>query len=280
VPTIPLTAVRRRAFYALAAAVSVLTSPHVSADGDLPATLARTSAYVDRVIDRVVDVVSDQREVQHRDAATSRELTAHFFVLRVKGTGEYVQCRELMSADRRSVVDRHAGELDDLVGALGRAGSTPELAARCRATDAKAREYDLDDIGSINQPLMAVLFLHAQYRDRFTFTLGAIDRKMGGARVLAFAERPPAHYGPTLAHGRVWIDDQTGAIRQTELLFGDAGTFLNRIVTTFTLDPALGVNVPVRLEESFGSKQSGATSMGAPPGITGVVTYGAFRRLG
>jgi len=72
-------------------------------------------------------------------------------------------------------------------------------------------------------------------------------------------------------NGRLWVDEQTGAIRKTELHAVDTGVEAH-ITVTYQLDAGLGVWAPARMEERY---RRGRDSVE----VRGVATYSKFRRF-
>ena len=77
------------------------------------------------------------------------------------------------------------------------------------------------------------------------------------------------------ARGRYWVEGATGQVVKTELLLGAdsvrAGLSPIQIVTTFAYDEDLKLNVPREMKEWYPDRNGV---------ISGVATYGRFRRFG
>ena len=120
--------------------------------------------------------------------------------------------------------------------------------------------------------MLAIGYLQPRYVERFTFTVGPIDRSVGtGVRLVQFSEwarptilRRVGANADLPAQGRMWIEEGTGRVVKTELRAGEA-----EIVTTFAFDVNLQVAVPVEMRERYLRLFE----------ITGVATYGRFRRF-
>jgi hypothetical protein len=72
------------------------------------------------------------------------------------------------------------------------------------------------------------------------------------------------------AHGRVWIEAETGRIMKTELLL-DQPSLRARITTSFHFDERFGITVPYQMQEEY--KFDSGTR------VTAVATYARFRRF-
>ena len=65
-----------------------------------------------------------------------------------------------------------------------------------------------------------------------------------------------------LAHGRAWIEAETGVVHKTELVVGDADSDI-RVVTWYRLDPRLSMWVPARMTEAMTIRSACRTSSNA-----------------
>jgi hypothetical protein len=70
--------------------------------------------------------------------------------------------------------------------------------------------------------------------------------------------------------GSVWVEVETGRIVKTEARIGGSGTGVSTSITTFALDPRLGLTVPVEMRTTW--------RYNAGP-VTGVATYSDFKRF-
>ena len=73
------------------------------------------------------------------------------------------------------------------------------------------------------------------------------------------------------AHGRIWIEAETGRIRKTEVLL-DQPTLRARITTSFRFDERFGIAVPFEMQEEY-KFDSGIR-------VTAIATYDRFRQFG
>ena len=72
------------------------------------------------------------------------------------------------------------------------------------------------------------------------------------------------------AHGRFWIDPDTGRVLMSELRAGDRNV-RGTIDVSYQSEPLVGMLVPIEMREEY-TDRSGSH-------ITGVATYGRFRQL-
>ena len=151
---------------------------------------------------------------------------------------------------------------------------TGDSLRRAAQVTEESAPYNIVDIGTLNKPLTALSFLQRQYRDHVLFSPHRIDTKVGPtARLVEFREvrvptllRTNLHGIDMLAAGRLWVDERSGAVLQTELWFLDRRS---EITTIFGFNPDLDVYVPVEMRERY--------DMGAVV-VTSIATYSRFRR--
>lgn len=120
------------------------------------------------------------------------------------------------------------------------------------------RKHDLGNVSrTINIPMLGMMLLHAQVRERLAFKHEG-DEQIGGRYVERLSYRETVR--PTLIKttrgrdlavtGRVWIEPTTGAIVKTELVAADP--LVRAVVTvTFRRDGELALWVPERMEEYY-----------------------------
>jgi hypothetical protein len=155
--------------------------------------------------------------------------------------------------------------------------ATPNAAENVERVTRESARYNLEDIGTLNKPLLAISFLQGRYVSHFQFTTGSRDKDVGpNARLVQFSEwstptilRSGTANRDLRARGRVWIDETSGRVAKTELDFGKDDD-PNYVITTFRFDDDLQVDVPVEMRERWRVRGSE---------LTGVATYGRFRRF-
>ena len=187
--------------------------------------------------------------------------------------------------DGKPVQEARAGRLARLMADL----SADALREAQEITVAGLR-YNVENIGTVNNPLLAMSFLQPEYSHRFRFTVGGREKKLGPAvRKVSFEEV----HTPTVltvegnrdlsAYGVMWIDEGTGRIVKTELRLGEKPAVSTgptssslgwapptTIATTFGFNETLGIDVPVEMRDRYPFQRNE---------IKGVATYGSFRRL-
>jgi hypothetical protein len=263
----------------------------------VPAAAPRPSVPLASVLDRATDyvrgfvtefstVVAEERYVQDSHPAPDAggfgltrsfgqpaprhvELRSDFLFVRTSPQADWLTFRDVFSVDGREVRDRRA-RLAKLFE--DSAVDTIEQATRIAQ---ESYRYNLGPRQrTIADPLLALTFLEPGFRTRFAFSLGALDVDRGAdVWVVKFEERGrptiirDADNRDAPASGRFWIDGASGRITQTELKLRGG----DRVMTTFTYDERLQLDVPAEMRDVA---WVGQTS------ITGVATYSNFRRFG
>ena len=274
--------------FVLSLGFAVAVTP-VAAQGNAPAAslLTRASAYVTAFMQDFSTVVAEERYVQdsrpmpQMDAfgptgSTSQaqpqhvELRSDLLFVRPDPWSSWLTFRDVFSVNGRAVRDR-ADRLTKLF-----VGPPNAIDAIDRAW-AIARDGYRFNIGSrdrnVADPLVALAFLQASYRQRFEFRVDRIDTSRGpDVWILKFKERSrptilrSADNRDVVSGGRFWIDAESGRVLQTELETS-AG---DRVLTTFTFDERLGMDVPAEMRDV--AWHEGTV-------VTGVATYANFRRF-
>jgi hypothetical protein len=254
--------------------------------------IARAAAYVEQFVERFSNVVAEERYSQDAvgpprsgtpgprgsfgsggsGTVRRRELWSDFLMVKLPDSPDWVPFRDVFMVDGVGVRDREE-RLTRLF--LQPAATALEQSAKIAADSAR---YNIGSVSrTINNPLIALALMQASHRPRFEFALGKADRS-AGARIWIVTFRETSR--PTLvrgaydrdlpAHGRYWIDVDSGRIARTELIFDDPGASA-RITTSFRHDDRFGMDVPYEMREQYilndGSR------------VTGFARYGRFRQF-
>ena len=253
--------------------------PDATAQGMSLVDLA--AAYGQQLLDACSNVIAEEHYTQQRSAPRgTRALRSDFVVVRYPGTNDWHVFRDVFEVDGNAI--RDAAE-ERLVKLFQRPAA--EAIPRAHAIAAAAMKHNIQDIGNLNNPLLALSFLQKQLRERFRFTAGSPERKLGPTiREIRFEEvRSPTLFrrGGNLdlpAHGVFWADEETGRIVKMELRLGGRGFAHSsmswqppsRITTTFGKDERLGIDVPVEMRDHYPLDKVD---------VKGVATYSRFRRF-
>lgn len=222
-------------------------------------------------IDRFTNVVTEELYIQEMSRPRARRtLRSDMALVRYPGAPQWFMFRDVLEVDGKPVAGREER--------LQRLFLEPPQSALRRAaeiTQASGR-YNLIDIGSLNNPLLAIAFLQPGYRGRFRFNLSGLAKDLGPqVRTVRFQEfqRPTilrtGSNSDLMVRGLMWIDEATGRVVKTELEVGQARV-PPEVVTIYRFDEDLGVNVPAEMRDWYpdGSGE-----------VKGVATYGKFRRF-
>jgi sulfatase modifying factor 1 len=247
-----------------ASALLLVSAPQATAEPvTLEGILNRASVYVYNFVSQLSHVVSQEDYVQDRRQLSitvnpvpgevrHRELKSDLMLVKLPKNVDWLPFRDVYEVDGRKVRN-HDTRLAALF--LDPSGTALEQA---RKISAESSRYNIGAMTrTINNPMMALVFLQKEYRERFEFTLGELQRRVGPeAWVVEYKEtaRPTlvrgANDADLPAHGRFWINARTGRILRSELAFEDSSVRA-LITTTFKPDARLGVSVPSVMEERY-----------------------------
>jgi len=233
--------------------------------------LARAAAYVHQFVENFSNVVAE--EVLQQEITIPRRkrtLRSDYLFTRLPGDPAWTAFRDVFDVDGKPVRD-HDERLMKLF-----VTPTRDWARRAADIQREGARHNLLDVGTLNNPLLAMAFLQDVYQPRFRFNLAGIEKSLGPkVRTIQFQEIN----GPTLikgnsnadvfSRGLAWIEEDTGRVVKTELRLGSTRSPIS-IVTSFGPDEMLGIDVPKEMREWY------------PDGtgeLRGVATYGRFRRF-
>lgn len=270
-----------RLLYVCALAVVSWCSLSADVQTPTPDLVHLAAAYVQRFLDGFANVIAEERYTQEATSpARRRTLRSDFVVVRYPGAAQWHVFRDVLEVDGKPVRGEHDGRLARLFlepadDALRRAQQIASASAR----------HNIQDIGTVNNPLLTLAFLQRGYRDKFRFTVEGLEQSLGPTvRAVRFEEtlRPTIlRRGGNLdlpAHGLIWIDEPTGRIVKTELRLGERPLQRSSmswqppstITTVFGFDKELGIDVPVEMRDSYPIERAD---------VKGVATYSRFQRF-
>ena len=252
----------------------------------LQEVLARAGDYVVRFERDLSTIVGEEHYTQDvvGAAAQHRELTSDLLLLRPTGSNRYVQFRDVFEVDGRVVRNRDER--------LMRLAANPSAASAAEIAAESAR-YNIGDIErTINVPLLPLLFLlpDNQWRFRFALETPASARAAPSdlpdspnfsvsteVWVVAYREverrtlirKNDGRDVP--AHGRFWIEPESGLVLMSELVAEDRAVH-SKIDVSYQSEPLLDLLVPIEMREAY-------WRTGQRARIEGTATYGRFRRF-
>lgn len=275
-----------------------------AAQPTLQEVLARAAEYVATFHERLSGIVAEETTVQqvtypkHFPSSLNRKrrVQSDLLLLRPVGGMEWIQFRDVFAVDGEPVRDRQER--------LMRIFLTPDETtdSQTAAILSESARYNIGDVErTINTPTIALRFLEAANQRRFSFrrtgnaTPGEMTREApappGHFRVttevwtIAFAEKAK----PTMiqtrdphkrehgalkdlaAHGRFWIEPETGRVLMSELTL-DATGARAAIAVNYQSEPLLGLLVPIEMRERYDRLRNRTV-------VDGFSTYGRFRQF-
>ena len=256
------------------AAIIAAALPVRAAGPDLQTVLDRATVHVQKFIGQFENVVAEEVYVQEMSSPhRKRTLKSDFLLVKYPDVAGSMMLRDVFEVDGKAV--RDAAQADRMMKLFTSPVDNAILRAR-RLAEEGAR-YNLLDIGTLNNPVVAIAFLQPDYRPRFRFNLAGIEKDLGPTiRTVRFEEfRIPSilRAGANqdlLSRGLIWVDEETGRVVKTRLQVGPYRT-PPEVVTTYRFEPELGIDVPAEMRDWYPDGTRGD--------IRGVATYGRFRRF-
>jgi hypothetical protein len=241
---------------------------------DLQTLLDRASSYVLQFVGAFENVVAEEVYVQEMSSPRrKRTIKSDYLFVKYPDVEGSMSLRDPFEVDGKPV--RDAESADRMMKLF--TSPVPDAPMRARALALEGARYNLLDIGTINNPVLAMVLLQPNYRTRFRFNLAGIEKELGPTvRTIRFEEfRIPSILRgganqDMLARGLMWVDEPTGRVVRTRLQVGPLRT-PPEIVTTFRHEPDLGIDVPAEMKDWYPDGRFGE--------VRGVATYGRFRRF-
>ena len=282
----------RTALGLLAALLSLAPTPQPPS---LTEVLDRATMYALNFKRQFIGIVTEEIYTQDvvtytrfRPEVTHRELKSDFLLVRTEENERYVEFRDVAEVDGRLVRDR--------ADRLTRLFLEPDKSAdQIQKIMQESSRYNIGRVlRNVNTPTLALAFLDPEYKSRFTFSIAA-DRTPALAMRAEHARdaASPSFVVPTdvwvveyqetrprtiirspenrdmPAHGRFWLEGDTGRLIMTELIAGD-GSLRATIDVSYQSEPLLGFSVPVEMRERYEAPNVV---------ISGTATYGNFRKF-
>jgi hypothetical protein len=248
--------------------------------------LGRAGWYAQDFIEKFSNVVSEETYIQDssvpmqsaaligRAGATARNriLKSDFLLVSVSSAQDWIPFRDVFQVDNQPIRDR-----EQRLTRLFLKPSENSLEQATRIQEESAR-YNLGNMRrTVNNPVLGIVVVQGDFHHRFRYSLGKMDPKVGpGVWIVEYQEvaRPAFIRGRSdldlFAHGRVWIEAETGRVFKTEVLL-EQPSLRARITTSFRFDDRFGIAVPYEMQEEY--KFDSGTR------VTAVATYDRFRRF-
>jgi hypothetical protein len=275
----PMRKVARTRSVLIATVICVASSRADAQSPSLQELLDRGTAYVNEFFERFSNVVAEEHYAQEAGSpATKRVLRSDFLLVTFPGLEGRMSFRDVFEVDGRVV--RDAGQQDRLVKLF--ADAPRDIVERAHKIAATSARYNLAEFGELTDPLITLGFLQAEFRPRFRFGRGRLEKDLGeDVRTITFEERerPTVLRTPTnddlAARGSIWISEQTGRVVKTSMLLGSR-TRGSEIVTTYRWNDEFQMNVPAEMQTSLAWPAEGAIPK---RNARGVATYSGLRRF-
>ncbi len=244
---------------------------------DIGVLVARAGRYVSTFVGSFSNVVAEEKYEQEsvwNRGGQRRELRSDFLLVLPPDSTMWVPFRDVFEVDGRPVRDRQERLTKTLLeptkSALDRAHQIAQEGARYNVENSMKR--------TINNPLLALAFIQTEFQLRFRYSLERRDEAEGpSVWIVDFREeaRPTAIKGAfdkdMPVRGRFWINEPDGRVIRSEVSIEDPSVGA-RITTDFQQDERFGIDVPIRMSEIYRLINGRV--------VTGVATYGRFRRFG
>jgi hypothetical protein len=208
------------------------------------------------------------------DVRRTRALLSQYMFVRGPDSDAWAGLRDVHTVDGR--------RLDAEPPLRDMTGPVLEVAREAsRRNRDSARHYLGNVPRSLNVPTLALTFLHPLNQHRFAFEKVG-EETVEGIPVWAvrFSEtaRPTvirAGTGDLFARGTFWLEPAGGRVVRSQVELGDQNMRTRMQVTvTYREDPALGLFVPVRMEETYETISGRAGDR-----VEGTATYSDYRRI-
>lgn len=278
-------------------ALGVLHLPRTEPTVRVDDVLAAAGRYVESFKQNFRVVISDERYQQRMRRSESREgrtvndggrrdIRSEMLFLGLPDERTWLTLRSVRRVDGREVADS-GQRLERILAVAG-----PARDARLRQLLDESSRFNLGNIArNFSDPTLVLQFLQPPAQPHFAFTAAGVERRDGVEAVrLDFVERAT----PTVvtlngqhlvSRGSVLVSRADGTVLETVLLHTSEPINLEATIrVTFRHQPAVGLSVPVRMQETYKQQQVGW--YGTPPrtAIVGetiecIATYGNYRRF-
>jgi hypothetical protein len=246
--------------------------------------MRRVHAYVVLYEDQLSTIRASERyEQQWLDSGGrvkgQRTLRSDYLLLQLPDE-DWVSVRDVHEVDGTAVAEPGA-RLTLLFS-----GPREQLAERVMSMASETARFNLGGdlyYRTVNLPTFALRMLRPASRKRVAFSKAGDDQVDGRATwIVAFRETK----GPTFsakpdgsdlpAHGRFWVEPDTGAVVQSEMILGGTRRLPARatITVTYRYDPSLGFRVPIEMHERYDTPRRKRADV-----VVTHATYAEFRRF-
>ena len=207
-----------------------------------------------------------------------RELRSDYLIVQLPPQEDWFALRDVYEVDGEPLGDR-AERIRQLF-----AGPRATVTDRAMKIAAENARFNLGDIyRTINVPTFALRLLRPMDRGRIRYQKAGEEQIEGTQTwVVNYEEIKGPTFSTTRegrelpAHGRFWIEPDTGAVVRSEMILGGTRQLRDRatITVTYGVEPSLGFRVPVEMRERYDRPNRKNADV-----IVAVATYSGFRRF-
>ena len=204
--------------------------------------------------------------------ARHRDIRSDYLLVKSPDTLALIPFRDVIRVDGVMVRDREAR-----LANLFLKPSTDTI-HHAEAIAQEGARYNIGNMRTtLGNPVFGISVLQLTYQPRFKFTMGKEDRSVGaGVWYVDYQEvtSPAMIHGEAgrdlFAHGRIWIEAQSGRVVKTELQV-EQPTIRAKVTTTFRMDSRFDIAVPNEMREVYTLANGNA--------VRTIASYGRFRRF-
>jgi hypothetical protein len=207
-----------------------------------------------------------------------RVLRSDYLIVQLPPQEDWFALRDVYEVDGMPISDR-AARFRQLF-----AGPRATVTDRAMEIAAENARFNLGDIyRTINVPTFALRLLRPMSRGRSRYQkTGEEQIESTHTWVVNYEETRGPTFSATRggrdlpAHGRFWIEPDTGVVVRSEMILGGTRQLRDRatITVTYGLEPSLGFRVPVEMRERYDRPDRKNADV-----IVAVATYSGFRRF-
>ncbi|HEY7292743.1 MAG TPA: hypothetical protein VH583_23095 [Vicinamibacterales bacterium] len=276
--------------------IAATVSGSVSDQRALGDVLARTAAYVALFEQRLSGIVAEEQYVQEvhfpkgypLSMNLERRLRSDLLLVKPVGAEDWMAFRDVYEVDGSAVRDRRERLMKLFIDPV------ESVHEQVSAILQESARYNIGSVTrTINAPLLPLLFLETRNQPRFKFTRA---RDGEPHEMTQESPAPPGHFrlgtevwaieyhertANTMirttnlrdlpAHGRFWIEPDTGRVLMSELVL-ENHQIRGTITVNYQSDPVLDLLVPLEMRERYDRLRDRSV-------VDGFATYGRFRQF-
>jgi hypothetical protein len=256
-----------------------------SAEHTFADVLRRAHEYVVIYEDHELSTVMAREHYQQQwldaqgQTKAERTLISDYLLFQLPPNEDWFAMRDVYEVDGKPIEDR----AERLKGLFGRRELERDLGMEIMKESGRFNLAPDVYYRTVNVPTFGLRFLRPRSRSRMEFqSIG--EEKVGStvSWVVAYRETK----GPTFvatperrdlpAHGRFWVDPDTGVVMRSEMIVGGSRRMPARVTITVTyqLEPALGFHVPIDMQERYDNPRQTGDDV-----VVAHATYSEFRRF-